>query len=117
MATRGLSWHVTLVSSPDALASPLSGLYETFHPFRLLASFQPDLPEHPFIVNLVALSRESVRGASGLSLGAHRTHGEVERTDIAIVPLMMVRGPDRVPGRYPRLVHWLRRMDHNGAIL
>lgn len=109
--------HVTLVATPDAQVSPLSGLYETFNAFRLLASFEPDLPAQPFIVEIVAPSSDSVRGASGLPLGAHRTHDEIDRTDIAIVPLMMVRGPDWVPGRYPGVVEWLRNMHRNGAIL
>jgi hypothetical protein len=86
--------HVTLVATPDAQVSPLSGLYETFNAFGLLSSFEPDLPRQPFTVEIVAPSSDSARGASGLPLGAHRTYDEIERTDIAIVPLMMVEGPD-----------------------
>jgi transcriptional regulator GlxA family with amidase domain len=41
----------------------------------------------------------------------------VGRTDIAVVPLMMVDGPDWVPERSPRLVEWLRRMHGQGATL
>jgi transcriptional regulator GlxA family with amidase domain len=109
--------HVTLVATPDAQVSPLSGLYETFNAFPLLASFEPDLPAQPFDVEIVAPDVNSARGASGLPLGAHRTCKEVERTDIAIVPLMMVTGPDWVKGRYPTVVDWLRRQHKNGAIL
>jgi transcriptional regulator GlxA family with amidase domain len=109
--------HVTLVATPDAQVSPLSGLYETFNAFSLLASFEPDLPTQPFVAEIVAPSRDSVHGASGLPLGAHRTHDEIEHTDIAIVPLMMFEGPDWVTGRYPGLVDWLRKMHRNGAML
>lgn len=69
------------------------------------------------MVDIIAPSRDSVHGASGLPLGAHRTPDDIERTDIAIVPLMMVNGPDWVRGRYPGLVEWLRKMHRNGAIL
>lgn len=109
--------HVTLVATPDAQVSPLSGLYETFNAFPLLASLEPDLPAQPFVVEIVTPSRDCTHGASGLPLGAHRTHDEVERTDIAIVPLMMFKGLDWVTGRYQGTVDWLREMHRNGTIL
>jgi transcriptional regulator GlxA family with amidase domain len=109
--------HVTLVATPDAQVSPLSGLYETLTAFALLEAFEEDVPRTPFEVEIVAPDAGIVRGASGLPLGAHRTHEEIERTDIAIVPLMMVDGPDWVTGRYPGLVAWLRRQHGEGALL
>lgn len=108
---------MTLVATPDAQVSPLSGLYETFGAFRLLASFEPDLPAEPFAVEIVARERGATRGASGLALTADRSFDEVESTDVVIVPLMMVEGPDWVTGRYPRLVDWLRRRHRDGALL
>lgn len=109
--------HVSLVATPDAQVAPLAGLYETLGAFELLRSFEPDVPARPFEVEIVSPSRRVRRGASGLALAAHRVHDEVERTDIAIVPLMMVAGPDWVAGRYPRLVEWLRRQHERGATL
>lgn len=109
--------HVTLVGTSDSQVSPLSGLYETFNAFGLLASFEPDLPTQPFIVEIVAPSGNAGHGASGLPLGASRTHDDIERTDIVIVPLMMVDGSEWVTGRYPELVDWLRRMHRTGAML
>lgn len=109
--------HVTLVATPDAQVSPLSGLYETLTAFRLLRSFEPDAPRSPFAVDIVAPRPNLQRGASGLPLGAHRTCQDVERTDVAIVPLMMVDGPDWVTGRYPEVVDWLRRQHQAGAVL
>jgi transcriptional regulator GlxA family with amidase domain len=117
MQSRRVPLHVSLVGTPDSQVSPLSGLYETFNAFGLLARFEPDLPTQPFIVEIVAPGKDAPCGASGLPLGAHRILDEVERTDIAIVPLMAVNGPDWVTGRYPRLVDWLRRMHRNGAML
>ena len=109
--------HVTLVATPDTQVSPLSGLYETFNAFELLASFEDDVPARPFDVEIVAPSEETVRGASGLPLGAHRTPDQVDRTDIAIVPLMMVNSPKWTTGRYPRFVEWLRAQHRQGAVL
>lgn len=117
MAEHRTPLHVSLVATPDAQVSPLSGLFETFNAFGLLANFEPDLPTRPFAVEIVAPSSDLARGASGLPLGAHRTYEEVKRTDVAIVPLMMVDGPDWVRGRYPGLVAWLRDMHRTGSIL
>jgi transcriptional regulator GlxA family with amidase domain len=109
--------HVSLVATPDAQVSPLSGLYETLTSFPLLANFERGLPERPFDVDIVGPTPRPARGASGLPLGVQRAHTEVERTDIAIVPLMMFDGPDWVTGRYPGIVGWLRRQHANGATL
>ena len=108
--------HVSLIATPDAQVSPLRGLFETLNAFGLLAKFEPGIPERPFEVEIVAESREHVRGRAACR-GAHRSCAEVSRTDIVIVPLMMVDGPDWVGGRYPGLVTWLRKMHGQGAML
>lgn len=117
MTPAGHRLHVSLIATPDAQVSPLSGIFETLNAFELLAKFEPDIPRRPFEVEIVAENQEYVRGASGLSLGAHRSYAEISRTDIVIVPLMMVDGPDWVGGRYPGLVNWLRKMHGQGAML
>jgi transcriptional regulator GlxA family with amidase domain len=117
MTDRRKPLQVTLVATPDTQAAPLSGLYETFTSFELLAVFETDVPPRPFLVEIVAPGGSSARGASGLPLGAHGTYEHVRDTDIAIVPLMMVDGADWVQGRYPELVDWLRKMHGKGAML
>lgn len=117
MTDRNKPLHVTIVATPDAQVSPLSGLYETFNAFELLAGFEPDLPAQPFIVEIVAPGREIDYGASGLPLGAHRTFHEITQTDIVIIPLMMVEGSNWLTGRYPQLVEWLKRLHRNGTML
>lgn len=109
--------HVTLVATPEAQVAPLSGLYETLTAFPLLSRFEPGLPTRPFDVELVAPDGGTLRAASGLSLGALRPLAEVERTDVAIVPLMVVEGPEWVRGRHPRVVEWLRAQHRAGAVL
>lgn len=61
--------HVSLIATPDAQVTPLSGIYETLGAFGLLAQFEPDVPEKPFDVEIVAPTDAPIRGASGLLLG------------------------------------------------
>ena len=112
-----LPTQVTLVATPDTQVAPLSGLYETLNSFPLLEGFEEDLPRHPFDVQIAAPSRSDCFGASGLPLGAHHACDDIEHTDIAIVPLMMVDGPDWVRGRYPQVIDWLCRQHDQGALL
>lgn len=116
-ATQKIPLHVSLVATPEAQVSPLSGLFEALNAFALLAKFEPGVPTRPFEVEIVGESTDPVTGASGLPLGATRSHLEVKRTDIVIVPLMMLEGPDWVRGRHPELVEWLRAMHQGGASL
>lgn len=109
--------RVSIVATPDAQVTPLSGLYEVLTAFELLSGLDPELPAKPFEVEIVAADLAPTRGASGLPIAADRTVAEVPRTDIAIVPLMMFAGPDWVTGRNPEVVAWLRRMHTQGALL
>ena len=117
MPDRQTPIHVSLVATPDAQVMPLSGIFETLNAFDLLSNFETGLPPRPFEVEIVAPDDAPMTGASGLSIGGHRPCAEVARTDIAIVPLMMVDGNDWETGRYPGLVDWLRRMNEQGAVL
>jgi len=117
MAPLPLPLHVTLIATPDAQLAPLSGLYETLTAFPLLAGFEPEVPPQPFTVDIVAPAGDTVRGASGLTLTALRALDEIERTDVAIVPLMMMEDTEWVTGRYPTVVTWLREQHERGALL
>lgn len=109
--------HVSLVATPDTQAAPLSGLYETLTAFPLLGHFEPRLPEEPFEVEIVGPDTGAVRSGSGLLLAPHRACEDVEHTDVAIVPLMLVENTGWVRGRYPGLVDWLCRQHRSGATL
>ena len=109
--------HVSIVATSDAQVSPLSGIFETLNGFGLLVNFEPDVPARPFEVEVVAEGLSLGGGSNGLSLNVDRTIAQVERTDIVIVPLMMVEGVDWVCGRSPELVEWMRRMHEQGAML
>jgi transcriptional regulator GlxA family with amidase domain len=97
--------------------TPLSGLFEVLTAFGLLAALEPDMPDRPFKVEIVCPSEAPSRGASGLPIAADRPISQVDRTDVAIVPLMLFAGTDWKTGRYPDVVDWLRRMHRAGATL
>lgn len=110
--------HVSLVVVPDITVSTLSGLYDVLNCFELLGTFDNAVPEqNPFQAEIVAPARAETRTASGLPLAAHRTIGELDRTDIVIIPSMMVDGGEWIPGRYPAVVKWLTDMHAGGAML
>jgi transcriptional regulator GlxA family with amidase domain len=86
--------------------------------FALLGTFDDAVPQTPpFAVELVAAARGSVPTASGVSLPVHRSIADPGRTEIAIVPSLLVAGGVWERGRYPDLVAWLRRLHDEGAML
>ncbi|MEJ2541162.1 MAG: DJ-1/PfpI family protein, partial [Gemmatimonadota bacterium] len=96
---------------------PLSGLYETLTAFPLLGHFEPRLPEHPFHVEIIAPETGVTRREGGLMVAPSRTYQDIERTDVAVVPLMQVVDTGWETGRYAGLVEWLAHRHHSGDIL
>ena len=59
-----------------------------------------------------------MQGASGLPITVHRSVDEVDSTDVVIVPSMeMTATGDWIPGRYPGIVRWIRKMHEGGATI
>ncbi len=118
MKNRNGRIHVSLVAIPDAMISSLSGVYDVLNCFELLGSFDDAVPgNNPFQAEIIAPTHAETRTASGLPVAAHRTVDEVDRTDIVIIPSMMVEGGKWIPGRYGKVVNWLSDMHAEGAIL
>ena len=118
--TRDLPIRVSIVATPDAMVSPVSGLYETLTSVGPLIAAEDDVPpgRAPFSVEIVGRFAGPMRGASGLTIIAHRSVEEVAETDIVIVPSMEIDGRgDWIPGRYPRIVAWMRAMHAGGATI
>jgi transcriptional regulator GlxA family with amidase domain len=110
--------HVSLMAVPDGMVSPLVGMYEVLSSFSLVGTLDPAVPtEAPFQVEIVAPDSRPPRTGSGLAVGVHRTLGEVGRTDVAIVPSMLLAGGRWTTGRYPETVRWLSEMHDRGAML
>jgi transcriptional regulator GlxA family with amidase domain len=108
--------HVSIVSLPESMMSPLSGIHEVLNVIHLFASYDDAIPrEARFRPEIVAPARDLPSMTSELPLRAQRTIDEIERTDIIIVPSMMIRGNVWVRGRYDKLVAWIQRMHAAGA--
>ena len=113
------SIRVSIVATPEAMVSPVSGLFETFQAAGSMVA-----PEDrgggrdaPFEVEIVAERGGTVEGPSGLTIGSVRAVRDVDRTDILIVPSMAIGEVDWVQGRYPATVAWMRAMHERGATL
>ncbi len=108
---------VTMLITAETQVAPLSGLYEALTTFPFLAEFEPDLPRHPFDVQVAAASPLPTAPEARLRLDATCTLSEVDRTDVAVVPLMAVHGPTWKLGRHEKAVTWLRSMHDQGAVV
>ena len=110
--------HVSIVAMPDAMVSPVSGLFETFKSAGSMAAAEDRAksPGDPFETEIVGERGGPVAGPSGLTIGTVRPVSEVDRTDVVIVPSMAIgEEVDWVPGRYPATVAWIKAMHERGA--
>jgi transcriptional regulator GlxA family with amidase domain len=115
-----MSVRVSILATPDAMAAPVSGLFELL---SYVAAIAPQEGEHrtgepPFAVEIVGLEAGPLRTVSGLPLTVHRSIGAVAATDVVIVPSLQM-GPDGdwKPGRQPRAAAWIRAMHAAGAAI
>lgn len=110
--------HVSLVAIPDAAISTLHGLYDVLNAFALLKGFDDALPDSsPFRVEIVSAAAGPVMLASGLSTAAHRSVGDLDGTDIVIVPSVLLPDGTWPKGRYPELTEWLQDAYGRGATI
>jgi transcriptional regulator GlxA family with amidase domain len=117
-STRQGPYRVSLLAIPEAMTFTLNGLHDVLSSFVMLGTHDYALPrEPPFRVEMVALRPGLVTTATGLPVQAHASIDEVGRTDIVIIPSVMVAGGEWVKGRYPEIVSWLSAMHGSGATL
>jgi len=111
-------YHVSLLAIPDAVVSTLSGIFDVMNAFGMLAGADPAIPDQPpFAVEIVGAARGALTLASGVPVDVQRAFGEIESTDIIIVPSVLL-GPDGwKTGRYPEFVKWISQMHERGALL
>ena len=111
--------RIRIVATPDSTVSPVTGLFETFRAVQgLIAPDERGASEQsPFEVEIVAVSAGVIESASGLSITAHRSVDDVTEADVVIVPSMEFGEDEWTPGRYPKLVRWLREMYDGGATI
>jgi transcriptional regulator GlxA family with amidase domain len=110
--------HVSLLAIPEAVVSTLSGIYDVMNAFSLLP-FGGDDPRRPppFHVEIAGERTGPLDLASGVPVTVQRAVGTIDRTDIVIVPSVLL-GPQGWPrGAHPDLVAWIRAMHARGAML
>ena len=107
--------HVSLLAIPEAVVSTLSGIFDVMNAFAIL----PALREQPapFKVEIVGLQTGPLKLASNVPVTVQRSVDTIDRTDIVIVPSILL-GPDGwEKDRHPELVDWFRAMHRRGALL
>jgi transcriptional regulator GlxA family with amidase domain len=112
--------RISIVATPDAMVSPTSGLFEVLSSVAATAASAggPEAGDEPLRPEIVAERPGPLRGASGLSITAHRAFSEVTATDVVVVPsVAMGYDGSWVPGRYPQVVRWIRAMHAGGAAI
>jgi len=112
--------RIRIVATADSTVSPVTGLFESLRSVEGLTAPEDRLAgeRSPLHVEIVAESAGVMRGASGLAITAHRAVDEVTEADVVIVPSMEFgREEEWTPGRYPKLVRWLREMYEGGATI
>ena len=110
--------HVSLVAIPEAAMSTLVGIHDVLGSFSMLAGKDPAMPEAPpFTVEIVGARKGRMRLANGLAVEVRRDIAEIRKTDIVIVPSVIVADAGWRVGRYPELVAWAKRMHEQGALL
>jgi transcriptional regulator GlxA family with amidase domain len=101
------------------MVSPVSGLYEILAGAAATAERRADgSTARRFEPEIVAATAGPMQGPSGLPLPVHRSIDDVDRTDVVVVPSMeMTATGDWIPGRYPSIVQWIKKMYEGGATI
>ncbi len=109
--------HVSLLAIPEAMPSTTSGIYDVLNSVHIVAGLKKAGVKRPFVVEIVGEAAGPMTLASGLSLPVHRAIADVRRTDIVIVPSLLVPEGVWQKGRYETLVAWLAAMHRTGAMI
>jgi transcriptional regulator GlxA family with amidase domain len=123
--------HVSIVALPEAMPSTLNGLFDTLNGIGALPELfdaltgvgaapggSVDLSAvSPFRVEIVGREAGAVELVGGLPQAVHRPIGAIAKTDILIVPSLLVPGGAWQKGRYPDLVRWVGDMHARGTVI
>ena len=108
--------RVSLVALPDAVISTLGGIFDVLNAFARMDALGAGA-RPPFHVEIVGEARGALGLASGVPIDVQRAVAEIDATDLAIVPSVLLGPGGWATGRYPGLVEWLRAMHDRGAVL
>jgi transcriptional regulator GlxA family with amidase domain len=111
------SIRVSIVAIPEAMPSTLMGLHDVMASAGGIPTLRPPVVPEPFAVDIVGERRGPVRLTGGVPVEAVRAVGEVDATDLVLLPSLLVPNGDWTAGRHPELVEWLTAMHARGAML
>jgi transcriptional regulator GlxA family with amidase domain len=110
--------HVSIVAIPEAVVSTLWGIFDVMNAFAILpAREEAQRQTPPFNVEIVGLKAGPLELASNVPVAVQRSVDTVERTDIVIVPSILLGADGWQKDRHPELVEWFRAMHRRGALL
>lgn len=110
--------HINIVAFPDAFISGMAGMFDVLNVFENIAGYDDAIPPvAPFTVQIVGETKEPVTLASGLPVQPHLGIDQVDRSDVVIVPSVLVGPAGWRAGRYPELTAWLSQQHAGGAVL
>lgn len=99
------------------MASTMSGLHDVLGSLPSLEDLGTPPGHDHFDVEIVGQGRGAARSPGGITLEVQKSVHEVARTDVVIVPSLLVPHGEWQTGRYPVLVEWLATMHARGAVL
>jgi transcriptional regulator GlxA family with amidase domain len=107
---------VSVVALPESMMAPIIGIHEVLGAIHRFSAFDPAIPpEARFDPRIVAPAADLRLLCSELPMPAQHTIAEVDRTDIVIVPSLLVRDDRWESGRYREFTSWIQRMHDAGA--
>jgi transcriptional regulator GlxA family with amidase domain len=109
--------HVSLVAIPEAVMSTLSGIFDVMNAFVVMPTGSAPVHAPPFRVEIVGLRPGPLELASRLPVTVQRSVAALDRTDIIIVPSVLLGPEGWRKGQHPELVAWLHAMHRRGALL
>lgn len=111
--------HVSIIAIPDALAASMIGMHDVLNAFTLMDPQGTGIgKQRPFVVEIVGESAGLMESASRVPIRVQRSVDAVDKTDIVIVPsILLPRAEGWEKGRHPKLVEWVRRVHKRGATL
>jgi transcriptional regulator GlxA family with amidase domain len=109
---------VSLIAIPEAVISTLSGIYDVMNSFAVMPPPERAPGERPpFRVEIVGERLGQVDLVSRVPITVQKAIGSIKRTDIVIVPSIVLEADGWHKGRHPELVAWLAEMHKQGALL
>jgi transcriptional regulator GlxA family with amidase domain len=111
--------HVSLIAIPEAVISTMTGIYDVLNALAIMPPPERAPGERaPFRVEIVGEKAGPVELASRVPVMAQKSIAEIARTDIVIVPSILLPPQGGwAQGRHPELVAWMADMHRQGALL